>query len=206
MSTKYSLNVTNNSTQFRDLCVFQKPVDLGVPDAVTLAWLAAPAHPGTTVTFEWTLDYNFVWSQTGTLKPGVTFHAQQTVPADPYDTRTNQILFDYQEGAFKFDEGAALGTPRRGSLYVRELDSIPIGKAGVGIGMSNSGVFAVEAQPNMNLVFSPHPSYWVTSGRYEQGQVIDIEQISDDAEVTFDGTTSMKAVLNSDNTWDVHHH
>ena len=43
MPTEFSLTVTNNSTMFQDLCVYQKPVDLGVGDAVPLAWLCAPA-------------------------------------------------------------------------------------------------------------------------------------------------------------------
>jgi hypothetical protein len=61
VSTQYSLTVTNNSTQYQDLCIYQNPVDLGVPDAMSLAWLTAPAWPRTTVTFSWTLDYSFVW-------------------------------------------------------------------------------------------------------------------------------------------------
>lgn len=203
MSTSYSLTVTNNSTQFRKLCVFQKPVDLGVPNVMSLAWLTAPAWPDTSVTFEWTLDYNFVWSQTGVLKPGVTFQAQQSVPADPEDLESNQILFDYSNDAFSFSEGNALGNPQRGSLYIRELSAVPTGSASVGIGMSNSGVFAVEAQPNMNLAFTPNPSYWVAAGMFEDGEVIDIEQITNDAEVLYQGTTDMTAVLSPSNTWSV---
>ena len=203
MSTNYSLTVTNNSTQFRDLCVYQKPVDLGVPNAMALAWLTAPAWPGTTVTFNWELDYCFVWSQTGSLKPGVTFKAQQTVAADPDNLNANQTLFDYRAGAFLFSPGNAIGTPELGSLYIRELPSIPTGTATVGIGMSNAGVFAVEAQPNLNLVFTPHPEYWVTAGTFEQGEVLDIEQITNEAAVPYDGTFDMTAVLTSTNTWQV---
>jgi len=203
VSTNYSLTVTNNSTQFRDLCVYQKPVDLGVPNAMALAWLTAPAWPGTTVTFDWELDYCFVWSQTGSLKPGVTFKAQQTVAADPDNLNANQTLFDYRAGAFLFSPGNAIGTPELGSLYIRELPSIPTGTATVGIGMSNAGVFAVEAQPNLNLVFTPHPEYWVTAGTFQQGEVLDIEQITNEAAVPYDGTFDMTAVLTSTNTWQI---
>ncbi len=34
MPTEYTQTATNNSTQFQDICVFQKPVDLGVPGVV----------------------------------------------------------------------------------------------------------------------------------------------------------------------------
>jgi hypothetical protein len=195
--------VTNNSTQFQDLCIYQKPVDLGVPNAMSLAWLTAPAWPGTTVTFDWTLNYSFVWSQTGSLKPGVTFQAQQNQAADPDDLTANQVIFDYRNGAFTFVPGNASGSPQLGSLYIRELSTIPIGTATVGIGMSNSGVFAVQAEPNMNLVFTPNPEYWLTAGTFEQGQVLDIEQITNEAQVGFDATFNMVAVLSSANTWSV---
>ncbi|WP_026422364.1 hypothetical protein [Actinokineospora inagensis] len=203
MSTQYSLTVTNNSTQYQDLCVYQKPVDLGVPNALSLAWLTAPAWPGTTVTFTWALDYSFVWAQTGSLQPGVTFRAQQTIGADPDSLTNNQVQFDYRRGAFTFVPGPAVGTPQLGSLYVRELSGIPANTATVGIGMSNAGTFAVQAQPNTNLVFTPHPEYWITAGTFTAGQVLDIEQITNEAEVPYDGTFAMTATLSSSNVWQV---
>jgi rhizosphere induced protein len=203
VSTQYSLTVTNNSTQFQDLCIYQKAVDLGVPNALSLAWLTAPAWPNTTVQFTWSLDYSFVWSQTGVLKPGVTFDAQQIAPADPDNLNANQILFDYRNGAFTFTPGNASGTAQLGSLYIRELSTIPTAAATVGIGMSNAGVFAVQAEPNMNLVFTPHPSYWVSAGTFQQGQVLDIEQITNEQEVDYNGTFNMTAVLDATNLWTV---
>src|SRR5690349_19347554 len=106
---------------FQDLCVYQKPVDLGVPDAVPLAWLCAPAWPKTTAIFSWALDYSFVWARTGSLKPGVQFETQETMPADPDDLTCNQIQFDYQKGAFAFIPGPATDKPQAGSLYISEL-------------------------------------------------------------------------------------
>lgn len=203
MSTQYSLTVTNNSTQFQDLCVYQKQVDLGVPNAVSLAWLTAPAWPNTTVTFTWSLDYSFMWSQIGSLKPGVTFLAQQIMDADPESLTSNQVQFDYRNGAFTFVPGSAAGNAELGSLYIRELAGIPANTATVGIGMSNAGTFAVPAQPNTNLVFTPHPEYWVTAGTFTQGQVLDIEQITNELAVPYDATFSMQAVLDSQNNWTV---
>lgn len=203
MSTEYSLTVTNNSTQFQDICVYQKPVDLGVPNAVALAWLTAPAWPGTTVTFTWTLDYNFVWSQVGSLKPGVTFKAQQLLPADPESMAANQIQFDFRNSAFTFVHGNAQGAPEPGSLYIRELDSVPPDAAAVGIGMSNAGTFVVQSQPNTNLVFTPHPEYWIAAGTFTQGEVLDIEEITNQAKVPFDGTFDMNADLSAKNLWTI---
>jgi rhizosphere induced protein len=201
MSTQYSLTVTNNSTQFQDIVVYQKAVDLGVPNALSLAWLTAPAHPGTTVTFTWDLNYNFVWSQTGTLRPGVTFQAAQTLPADPENPELNQIQFGYPRNAFTFVDGSAMGTPQLGSLYIRTLPDVPAETASVGIGMSNSGTFVVEAGPNLNSVFTPHPSYWVAAGTFTPGQVLDVEEMTNEQEVVYESTFSQEIVLGSNNLW-----
>lgn len=203
MATNYSLTVTNNSTQYQDLCVYQKPVDLGVANALSLAWLTAPAWPGTTVRFAWSLDYSFVWSQTGSLQPGVTFQAQQTVAANPDDLNNNQIQLDYRDGAFRFVPGSAAGSAELGNLYVRQLSTIPTATATVGIGMSNAGVFAVQAQPNINLVFSPHPEYWLTAGTFTPGEVLAFEEITNEAAVPYDGTFDMVAKLSSTNLWTI---
>lgn len=203
MPTEYSLTVTNNSTMFQDLCVYQKPVDLGVPDAVPLAWLCAPAWPKTTVTFTWGLDHSFVWARTGSLKPGIQLETQETVPADPDDLTRNQLRFDYQKGAFAFIPGPVTDNPQAGSLYISELSGIPVNTAAVGIGMATGATFATLAQPSTLLAFTPHPSYWITAGTFVVGQVLDVEEITDEAEVAFEDTYAMRATLNPDNTWTV---
>ena len=204
-ATGYELQVINNSTQFQDLCIYQTPVDLGVPNALSLAWLTAPAWPGTNVTFSWTLEYNFVWGDTDVIVPGSTFRSGQVWPADPGDPAQQQVLLDYANGAYTFRQGQATADPRPGSLYIRELAGIPLGdEAGVGIGMSGAATFVVPAQPNLNLVFTPHPSYWVTAGTFETGQVLDVEEITNQARVEFPPNVhSMIATLSADNTWNV---
>jgi hypothetical protein len=201
--TPYSLTVVNNSSHYADFCVYQRSPDLGVRDALSLAWMATPLWPTTVETFTWQIDYSFVWSQTGVLKPGVKFAASQAWPADPSNINSNQLLFDYQQGAFTFQHGSANGTPRRGSLYITELDGIPPDTASVGIGMSGAGTFAVQAQPNENLVFTPHPTYWVAAGTFEQGVALDIEEITNTVQVSFDSSFAMTAVLDGRNNWSV---
>ncbi|HZP49960.1 hypothetical protein [Actinocrinis sp.] len=204
--TEYRLTVVNNSTNYVDLCVYQSPPDLGVPDVNALAWLAEPAHPTTTVHFRWTIDYSFVWSNNGELAVGSLFDASQDWPADPYGkTAPQQAQLSYLNGAYTFDEGAQpVPTPQPGNLYIHEDATIPLREASVGVGMSGAGTFAVVAQPNQNLMFTPHPEYWITAGVFTAGQVIDEEQISDKAAVAFPpGVFSMLATLNPDNSWTV---
>ena len=204
--TDYNLTVVNNSTNYVDICVYQSAPDLGVPDVSALAWLAEPAYPTTTVTFTWSVDYSFVWSNNGTLKPGSVFTASQSWPADPAGkSAPQQALLTYANGAYTFNKGAQpVPTPEPGSLYIHEDASVPLRQASVGIGMSGSPAFAVPAQPNQNLVFTTHPEYWVTAGTFTPGQIIDEEQVSDKAAIEFlPGVFAMTATLNADNTWTV---
>ncbi|MGH2719921.1 MAG: hypothetical protein ACRDJU_15280 [Actinomycetota bacterium] len=128
--------------------------------------------------------------------------AQQSVPADPDDLSANQTLLGYSEGALAFQPGSATATPRLGSLYVRGLSSIPTAMAAVGIGMGGAGLFVVQAEPNQNLVFTPHPD-WISAGSFLPGQVLDLEQISNEARLPFDGTFAMEATLSPSNAWSV---
>ncbi len=50
--------------------------------------------------------------------------------------------------------------------------------------MAGSGTFAVQAQPNMTAVFTPHPNYWVIFGNFENGDVMDIQDVTQAVEVT----------------------
>lgn len=195
MQPHYSLEVTNNSNQPQDFCVFQKP---GADDTVAvLAWLIAPVWSGTTVTFRWRQDYCFVWSQAGQLAPGDVFEAEQTVPADPADGLTNHITFDYRADAFLFEPG---GRAQPGALSIAQSTSIPTAQAAVGVGMTNAATWAVVAQPAMNVVFEPKPTYWLAAGTFSRGEVLP-PVVAGEVQLSFAGTTHLAAVLDPDGRW-----
>jgi hypothetical protein len=209
--TQYTLRVINNSSNFQDMCVYQDDPDLGVPDALSLAWFAKPAYPTTTVVFRWTIDYSFLWSETGLLRPGVYFDASQVWPADPSvlgvssSTKAgNQIGLSHPSpNAYKFESTPFPGA-QKGSLYVKEDNTIPLKKASVGIGMSGAGTFAVQSQPNLNLTFTPHPVYYLAAGTFSQGEVLDIGSVTNPVDIRFPaGVFSQTAILQEDNTWKV---
>ncbi|CRK60293.1 hypothetical protein [Alloactinosynnema sp. L-07] len=203
---QYTLRVVNDSTNFVDMCVYQEDPNLGVPNVLSLAWFAKPAYP-----IRWTVDYSFVWSETGTLVPGVYFDASQTWPADPtvngVTTETkagNQIGFSHPSAnAYTFTSTPTDGA-QVGSLYIKEASNIPLKRASIGIGMSGAGTFAVQSQPNLNLTFTPHPVYYLAAGTYSQGEVLDIGSITDKTDIRFPaGVFSMTATLGEDNQWSV---
>lgn len=197
---QYTLRAINNSSNTGDMCVFQDDPDLGVSNALSLAWFSKRATPKTTVNFKWTIDYNFVWSETGLLVPGVVFDASQTFGANLQTT--NKITLTHAGGAYDFINQTK--GPQPGILYITEDSTIPLKQASVGIGMSGNGTFVVQAQPNFNLTFTPHPKYFIAFGNFQPGQVLDIGEINNPAEVQFlPGVFSMTAVLNQDNSWTI---
>ncbi|MBY5344364.1 hypothetical protein [Rhizobium leguminosarum] len=196
--TRYSLTCINNSQLHGSFAVFQKAPPTTIPGNVfSLAWFARPTAPGSRLTFTWGVEYSFVWSETGLLQPGINFSASQTVPADPDRQNLVQLTKD-QYGATTF--GSPSGTGALGSLTIQQLSNVAPNKTSVGIGMSGSGTFAVQAAPNMTAVFTPHPNYWVVFGNYETGDVMDIQDVTEAVEVTYGGSlTSRTAELNLEN-------
>lgn len=201
MGTKYTLTVNNKSKKYGNICVYQTLPEQ--PDnLLTLAWFSKAAHPDTMVEFNWTTDYNFVWSDQGELKTGVTFKASQVVAADPSNIAKNTIGFTKQYDAYRFMEIEK--TTKEGRLGIYTDQTVPHGEASVGIGMSGNGTFAMTATPNYNFVFQPHPRYWLAFGTYQVGEVMDIEAMSNIVEVEFGPDVYSKVVtLREDNTWKI---
>lgn len=199
--TNYTLNFINNSNISGDLCVYQTDPSITDPSVMSLAWFTQRCHPTTHAKYTWGIDYSFVWSQTGKLQAGIVFDATQVWLADL--KTTNKISLKKESGAYTFYNQTK--GDREGTLFIDEDSSIPsVPEASVGIGMNGSGTFVVQARPNMHPNFTPHPLYWVTFGNFIKGQVLDISDITDKAEIKFPaGVYSMTAILNEDNTWSV---
>lgn len=201
MSTKYTLKVTNNSNRSGSICVYQRdPEQEKYTNLYSLAWFSKACHPGTTIKFTWDLDYCFSWSETGMLRPGVTFEASETRAADPSSASDNAIGFTKTGGAYMFTTPLRPGTP--GELRIQTDDTIPIDEASVGIGMSGQPALAISAGPNLDYAFIPHPEYWIAFGDYIEGEVIDLNMVTQTAKVVFPRNVySLSMTLQEDNTW-----
>lgn len=117
-------------------------------------------------------------------------------------TGINSVTFDYNQGAYTLTNLVNNGMP--GKLEIYEDSTIPLNQASVGVAMAGAGTFVREAQPNQHLSFTPHPEYWITFGNYEQGEVLDVTEITDSQKIDSPaGVYSMKVTLNEDNTWTV---
>ena len=197
----YTLKFENQSNNIGNVCMYQTDPKFDQDDNVmSLAWFIKRTNPETNVKFEWGIDYSFVWSETGELKPGVIFEASQVVAADLQSE--DLAVFDYDQEAFVIKNESSNG--QAGSLEITETVNIPFNKASIGIGMSGAGTFVKAAQPNMNLKVTPHPEYWITFGNYEKGQVLDITEITNKQKIVFaPNQYSITAILQQDNTWKI---
>jgi hypothetical protein len=180
MSTTYRLQVANNSSAFEQFAIYQNDPDLGVSNAMSLAWFVQGAHPGQTLYFEWTVDYSVMWSRSGITGNAVKFVIGQEVPVDPSDTKGNGVDLDYADDVPLLRPARfALGTSRSGCIYVNEKSSLPDTSAGmIGLAVGGKPAYAAVAAPNRLEVFSPHLNYWITAGTFEQGVALDAEEIS----------------------------
>jgi len=200
ISTKYTLSVKNDSTQTGNFCIYQDPPDTNVGNITTVAWLAKAAHPTTLLEFEWSLDYDFVWAKTTNLRPGTIIKTSQAWPANL--STMNKVDFDFQNQAYTFDNQGQGGY--EGNLYIDQSQRVNTRDAAVGIGMSGKGSFFVESQPNMKLILTPKPTYWLLFGQYSEGEVLDIEKVTKNAcRLEFKGRSRLDVELRSDNTWNI---
>ncbi|MEU6076767.1 hypothetical protein [Micromonospora sp. NPDC047074] len=201
--TTYTVKIVNNSAiDDENAIVFQQQPNQP-SDVHSLAWLSKMCHAGTSVAFTWSVDYNFVWGQTGTLKPGVNYDAGQIIPADL--DNANTVTLSYVDDGFEFGKPAS-GAPS-GSLLVKEDDSVPgpdsSAQGSVGIGMSGAGTFVVSTQPNAGVEFEITPTYWLAFGSYTAGTVVSEDILTNPYQLQFpDGETSAVATFDGAN-WTV---
>lgn len=199
--TSYTLKLVNNSAQPWTFYVYQK-LPGQVADVFSLAWFCSPyvISVGDDITFKWTINYNLFWSQTGVIIPGVTFESKGKKDADPNGENTS---------TFSLDPGPNLSVPVEGhpksSLIIKDADDVPNKKFSVGIGMSGTGTYAVQAGTSLTHTFTPTPSYWIAAGSNVQiGTVLNIQTIGQTAEAKFPSAVySLVATLGDNNKWKI---
>ena len=100
MAEEYTLTLVNDSAESGSLCCY---LDLRPSHdfAMPVTWFAFPTVGHTRVSFSWREDYQFVWSELGTLEPGVVFRANQQLAATIGES--NEVDFTRaSNGAFTF--------------------------------------------------------------------------------------------------------
>lgn len=196
---KYELEVIHSGTNCGDFCVYQT-YDGQMDDIRPLVWFSKTARPGTKLSFVWTIDYSMAWSEQGDLTPGVVFRASQVVACDPSDTTRNSLLLTYDKGAYRF--GQTDNPTKAGRLGVVCDTMLPPNSVSVGVAMSGKPTHACVASPSLKYTFSPHPRYWIAFGKFEEGEVIDLNRMTQKFEINYPVNIYQRTVeLTSNNTW-----
>ena len=200
MPQKYSIDFVNNGNQPWYFYVYQQAPEPEI-DLFSLAWLVSETaiRQGDHVKMTWSVDYNFVWGETGTLKPGVTFSAGGTLSCTP--SGSNMTKFNVPNNTPGLS--AASAEPPTGTLIIHDNQNVPADTFSVGIGMSNAGTFVKQAGPSLTHHFTPTPTYYVAAGENTQvGTVLDIQTITPTKEARFgDNVYDITATLGSNNEW-----
>jgi rhizosphere induced protein len=195
--TSYSLTLVNESAKAWSFFVYQQMPEQ--PDHLfSLVWQARIVSPGQEAAIEWATDYGFVWSDSGTLMPGVNFLTQGTVAADPHAANTTTFN---AEPSPNFTAPQA-GEPA-GALIIKNAGYSSNITYAVGISMDNAAAFAMAAQPNMQNTFTAAPTYWIAAASFaEHGSVLDPHEITFNLNVSFPPQGNhMRYVFGADYVW-----
>lgn len=71
----YPLSVKNGSSPEGNIWVYQTGLDLADPAVMSLVWFSQQARQPTSLSFNWSIDYRFVWDERGGLEPSSTMKA-----------------------------------------------------------------------------------------------------------------------------------
>ncbi|MBD8655626.1 protein rhiA [Oxalobacteraceae sp. CFBP 13730] len=201
MSTPYNLTLKNQSAMPWTFYVYQQAPNQQSSNVFSLAWFASPftMAPGTQISFDWHIDYGFVWGATGEVRPGITFKASDCAPAGLTDDNT--IKFSNINNTPDFSQPAT-GNPS-GSLVITDASNVPNSTFMVGISMSGAGTFVTPAGPNLIHTFTPTPTYWIAAGTDVQvGTILDITTINQNKMIEFPvNTYDVTYSLGQDNVW-----
>ncbi len=199
-STPYSLTLVNNSANSWMFYVYQQVPNEQSANVFSLAWFCSPFQivPKANITFQWSIDYTFVWGATGTIQPGVTFQAGETISADP--ASVNTTIFSVAPGP---NLSAPVAGQPQGSLVINDAASVPSNTYSVGIGMGSAGTFVTSAGPSLKHTFTPTPTYWIAAGTNVQvGTILDITTVTQNLQVQFPiNVYAVTCTLGPNNQW-----
>lgn len=199
--TNYSISCINNSSVAWTFYIYQKMPNQP-SDIFSLAWFASPYKiaPGAQIKFLWTIDYSFMWAQSGTLMPGVLFAANQY--KDCNLDGVNMTTFSMDNNTPNISNPIKGG--QAGSLTINEAGNIPNNAFSTGIAMSGQGTFAQQALANTKQIYTPEPEYYVAAGNQVQMGVVLAQTITNTAKFKFGSSIySLKATLDDANEWSI---
>lgn len=221
MSAVYTLNVTNNSFSAQDFYFFQKPAFYSdgaqvYSNAIFSATLLPHASSGSILTLR-LLQQHYA---------GVQIQAHPPVPGQASGHMTASQPIDLTTTSQTKNSTHMIVTPSLGLTPPTHTAGVRQGayriaipgfnpstnqyNAGLAIKNMSTGAVVlsnfVTAQPNQNLDCQPVPAFYVNTGRYKEGEVIDFPNASIGAALCSmdSGVTTLNVTYNIDGTWSIY--
>ena len=217
IESSYNLTILNQNSQFQQFALYQTLPDIVGPsnDPLSLAWLIGTAAAGSQINpsqsvMTWNVAYSastgYIRSE-GTDSSPRSFLTSTTVSVG-VDTQ-NLLSVDYQ-GNFPNGAPGFSGAPTDGAageVSITASGLIPTAlqqqsvKMSLNIGLAMDGKPTVVTQllPNQLYQFTPKPKYFLLSGAFIPGQVIDTARTTQAFEVDYDGLTNRTVIFTEQN-------
>ena len=193
----YTLRFVNASSIHGTVCIFQTLHGTQLQKFYSIAWLTKEVESTTEVQFGWPLEYGFVSAPDTQLEPGSVVSNCSFLPAKP----GSAVTYSCEETTGEFRH-LRDGSPCNLTLY--QEASVPPMTRAVGIGMAQSPTILTPALPNFIATLFLPCDYWIVFGRFKEGEVLDVADLSNRAALNFaKGGGSLEAKLNPDFTWTI---
>lgn len=187
----YTIRVLNQSSQQGSFAILQIPVGQKKPDLWSMVWLAHPAAPETSVTFEWEANYEFVWREpppeSGPDEARIS--AGEIVPAGSHTA----ITLTKSDGAYRFvDPGQA---DQQGVVQIKTDKTVVEGEVLIGYGMAGHAIGLEPARPDRVGTFDMGSHYLITFGAFEAGEVVSETDLTNVGMLDFPANVRTLSVL-----------
>ena len=201
-SGTYTLVCKNNSTTAWVLYMYQKKTNQP-KDVFSIVWFACPLKiaPGKKITYTWSIDFSFVWGNSGKLSPGVFFSEDGAEACSLKGNNQTTFSLDNRHPQLS----SAFPGGQEGSLTIYQASNVVKNQFSTGIGMSGQGTFVQQALANSPQIYTPKSKYFIAAGPAgtHMGQVL-AQTVKQTKEVVFPANIfTMYATLQGDNSWDV---
>lgn len=203
--TTYTIKVFNQSQINKSYVVFMQPPTVspsgGSTPVYTNAWATFPnLTNGSWDSVQYSETTYAYWSQPAqVLSPGTTLDYGGVMAVNPQTSDT--VTFSNTD-ATGFSGVASPGGAQNGSFQiVSSTDFTPANNFVFGLASDNGGVIPAPvatfaAAPNEKYDVTPVVKFYVADGAYQPGQVIDVEDVSQDlAAIDFTGLPQTTATV-----------
>ncbi len=204
--TKYVVRIANWSKVRQNYFLFSAPpIVSGIASEVyTNAWINFPSTPdrGQAI-FSYTEELFGYWGVLSeTIAPGTIVEHLQALPVTPENSAAPGTKLVFVAKPAQFDQTKTTRDVRNGAFAIESGDDFLNGTTRLVFGMGKTdnyglvspvATFAAEPSTTSNII--PVVKFFVSTGKYTAGSIIDLQEVGTTAEIDFTGRSDNTAVV-----------